>query len=294
MELRHLKYFISVAQHLNFSEAAKQLNISQPPLSRQIQQLEEELSVKLLTRTNRHVELTEAGTHFLESAKRTLNLIDYDILTAQKIHEGETGVLTIGFGGSVVFDLLPKVIKRVRAHYPNLQLNLRQLTTTEQITSLLNGTIDVGILVPPVDNQKINTIPIREEAFVVCVPNRHPLSTCTSPIAMKEFTDENIIMTPKEAGKGYYDAVLSLCRQGGFFPKITQTAQEQQTLVSLVAAELGVAFVPESTKLISHKNVKYLSLQEKQRKISAVAWNNEYSIPTVKLFTDILFEGFTE
>lgn len=288
MELRHLRYFVAVAKHLHFSTAAKELNISQPPLSKQIKQLEDELGVTLFLRTNRDVKLTAAGAYFFESAKNILDMVERDVNTVRKIHCGEIGTLTIGFGGSVVFDLLPKIIKEIKNRYPEIKLNVRQLTTEEQLKSLLNGTIDVGLLVPPIENKKIDLFPIRDEVFVVCLPKNHYLAKSTKPIDIKELANEPIIMTPESSGKGYYNSVLSLCRKGGFYPNITQTAQEQQTLVSLVAAELGIAFVPESTKRIIHENVQYLSLKQQHKKVTAVAWNPDCSPPVVKLFIDLI------
>lgn len=288
MELRHLRYFNAVAHHLSFSEAAKQLNISQPPLSNQIKQLEEELGVSLFKRTSREVKLTDAGVYFLEATKRLLHTLAQDVQTARKIDRGEIGTLRLGFGGSVVFDLLPEIIKHVHQQYPDLQLNVQQLTTSEQVKSLLNGSIDVGIIVPPVNNEKIKTLPIRKEVFVACIPKHHPMARSKHPVDIKVFANDPIIMTPKDAGRSYYNSVLELCLEGGFTPQISQTAQEQQTLVSFVAAGLGIAFVPASTKRIYHANVQYVSLKQQHKKVSAVAWNTEYCLPVVTIFIDLL------
>ncbi len=294
MELRHLRYFVTVAEHLHFSIAAKKLNISQPPLTRQIKQLEEELEVELFIRTNREVKLTEAGKYFYEAAKQTLDKVERERIKVKKIHNGETGSLTIGFGGSVVYDLLPKIIQVVHRKYPDIHLNVRQLTTEDQVKSLINGEIDAGLLVPPIENEKISLLPIREEVFVACVPKNHPLAKREQTVSVEEFANEKIILTPKNAGKGYYNSVIELCRKGGFYPNITQTAQEQQTLVSLVASELGIAFVPESTKKIIHENVKYVSLKQQHKKITAAAWNIDNSVPVVKLFIQLLRNNFVK
>ncbi|WP_040978444.1 LysR family transcriptional regulator [Oceanobacillus jeddahense] len=294
MELRHLRYFTVVAKHLHFSEAANELNISQPPLSKQIKQLEEELGITLLKRNNRKVELTEAGKYFYKSAIRILNVIEKDIEIARNIDYGEIGSLTIGFGGTVVYDLLPKIIKQVKVNYPNIKLEVRQLTTSDQIKSLLEGEIDVGILVPPVEEENISTLSIREELFVACVPGNHRLANNDSPVDIKEFKHDPIIMTPEKSGKGYYHSVINLCRNAGFYPNIEQTAQEQQTIVSLVASELGVAFVPQSTKRVVHENVKYLPLLQEHKKVTALAWHKGNYIPAVNLFIDLIKEHFVE
>lgn len=294
MELRHLRYFTVVAKHLHFSEAANELNISQPPLSKQIKQLEEELGVILLKRNNRKVELTEAGKYFYKSAVRILSIIEKDIEIVRKIDCGEIGSLTIGFGGTVVYDLLPKIIKQVKVKYPDIKLEVRQLTTSEQLKSLLDGKIDVGILVPPVNHESISTLLIREELFVACIPGNHRLANCETSVDIREFEHDPIIMTPEKSGKGYYHSVINLCRNAGFYPNITQTAQEQQTIVSLVASELGIAFVPQSTMRVVHENVKYLPLLQEHKKVTTLAWSKDNYIPTVDLFIDLMKEYFVK
>lgn len=292
MELRHLRYFISVAKHLHFSEAAQELNISQPPLSKQIKQLEEEIGAELFYRNNRKVELTEAGKYFYSTSINLLNQLEREVFTVREIHEGAIGSLRIGFGGSVVYDFLPKIIKIVNKLYPDLKLELQQLTSNEQVKSLLDGSIDIGLLVPPVLNDKIAVLPVREESFVVCMPSNHRLACDVLPIDIKEFSNDKIIMTPEKSGKGYYDLIMSLFTEAGFYPDIIQTAQEQQTIVSLVASELGIAFVPESTQRIVHENVRYLPIKQQTKKITALAWNKENYRPSIKLFKNMIETHF--
>lgn len=288
IETRHLVYFKTVAEHLNFTKAAKHLNISQPPLSHQIKQLEELLGVNLFYRTNRKVELTEAGKYFYEVTIKTLNNLENQIETVRKIGNGEIGNLRIGFGGSVIYDILPKIIHDIHQRYPELKLTVQQLTTFQQVNALKNGEIDIGILVPPINEVSIKTLPIRKEQFVVCLNKNHPLSNIKEPLPIKLFSNEDIIMTPYFAGMGYYESVISLCKLGGFTPNVTQTAQEQQTIVSLVASGLGVAFVPLSTSNIHHKNVVYRKLQEKVYKETAIAWNKGDITPSVQLFLSFI------
>ncbi|MFD1446801.1 LysR family transcriptional regulator [Oceanobacillus profundus] len=288
MELRHLRYFVAVAKHLHFNEAALELNISQPPLSKQIKQLEDELGVILLWRTNRKVELTEAGEYFFNAANRILKLVEKEINVTKEIACGEIGSLTIGFGGSVVYDLLPNIIKQMNEIYPNIKLEVRQLTTSDQVRLLQEGTIDVGFLVPPINEDDITNLPIREEPFVACVPLNHRLSQSQHPVEVMEFERDRVIMTPEKSGKGYYDSIIALCRNAGFYPNITQTAQEQQTIVSLVASEIGIAFVPKTTERIVHENVKYLPLKQQHKKITALAWHKDNHKPVIGLFVDLI------
>ena len=176
LETRNLIYFKTVAEHLNFTRAAESLNMSQPPLSYQIKKLEEYLGIELFYRTNRKVELTEAGKYFYQVVVKTLNNLTNSIETVRKIGKGEIGNLQIGFGGSVVYDILPKIIQQIHFKHPKLKLNVQQLTTSQQVNSLKNGDIDIGILVPPIDNVSINVLPIRKEEFVVCLHKDHPLT----------------------------------------------------------------------------------------------------------------------
>lgn len=284
MELRHLKYFHTVASHLHFNNAAKELNISQPPLSKQIKQLEEELDVQLLYRTNRKVELTEAGVYFENSCKFILNLIEKEIETTKRIYEGELGEVVLAFSGSVVHDLLPLIIKETKSKYPDIKLLVEQHTSSEQIKGLLNGNINVGMLVPPVNEQKLNILPIVEEGFVAVVPISHHLSDIKRELDVKELANENFIMTPEQSGRGYFDSVISLCKSEGFYPKIVQNAQEQQTIISLVAAELGVAVVPESSTRITNKAVSFIPIKQNHKKTTALAWHKESTSPGVRLF----------
>lgn len=284
MEIRHLKYFHTVASHLHFNNAAKELNISQPPLSKQIKQLEEELDVQLLYRTNRKVELTEAGVYFENSCKFILNLIEKEIETTKRIYKGELGEVVLAFSGSVVHDLLPLIIKETKSKYPDIKLLVEQHTSSEQIKGLLNGNINVGMLVPPVNEQKLNILPIVEEGFVAVVPIGHHLSDIKRELDVKELANENFIMTPEQSGRGYFDSVISLCKSEGFYPKIVQNAQEQQTIISLVAAELGVAVVPESSTRITNKAVSFIPIKQNHKKTTALAWHKESTSPGVRLF----------
>lgn len=284
MELRHLKYFHTVASHLHFNNAAKELNISQPPLSKQIKQLEEELDVQLFYRTNRKVELTEAGVYFENSCKFILNLIEKEVETTKRIYEGELGEVVLAFSGSVVHDLLPLIIKETKSKYPDIKLLVEQHTSSEQIEGLLNGNINVGMLIPPVNEEKLNILPIVEEGFVAVVPIGHHLSDIKRVLDVKELANENFIMTPEQSGRGYFDSVISLCKSEGFYPKIVQNAQEQQTIISLVAAELGVAVVPESSIRITNKAVSFIPIKQNHKKTTALAWHKESTSPGVRLF----------
>ncbi|ENJ1743012.1 LysR family transcriptional regulator [Vibrio parahaemolyticus] len=274
MEIKQLNYFITVAEELHFRNAALKLNMSQPPLSYQIRKFEGELGVVLFERNNRNVKLTKAGQYFYKSVKRIVDELKKEVVVTQNIHKGQIGNIVLGFSGSAVFELLPKIIKQTKHMFPNVNLDVKQLTTNEQVEALNSGSIDVGLIVPPILDENILTYPISKEKFVLCVPKGHTLSNRIEGINCSDLVNYDFIMTQREAGQGYYDLVNALCMEGGFTPTIVQTAKEQHTIVSLVSANIGIALVPESTANINNFNVEYLPINSKICKWTSVAWKN--------------------
>ncbi|MFC0266695.1 LysR family transcriptional regulator [Kushneria aurantia] len=273
MELRHLRYFVAVAENLHFGQAARQLNISQPPLSSQIKNLEEEVEVQLLIRNNKEVRLTPAGKNFLTAAKNCIATLERDIAVTRRIAEGKQGSVSIGFSGTMSFHLVPEIVKNLNEHHPDIDIQLQQLTTHDQVASLLHGDIDVGFLVSPVLDDRIDTVAIVEEPFVACLPETHELAQAIEPLNLGKLSCDAWVMTPREAGHGYYDAVLALCNGHGFSPHVVQNAQEQQTLVALVAAEVGVALLPASAACIINERVVFKTINSDVKKINSMAWN---------------------
>lgn len=294
MELRHLRYYIVVAEQLHFGRAAKLLNISQPPLSTQIKHLEEEIGVQLLIRNNKEVRITPAGQHFLEAAKNCITTLDKEIAFTQRIAQGKEGAISIGFSGTMSFHLIPSIVKDFKRSHPGIDIRLQQLTTHNQIVGLIHGTIDVGFLVAPVLDKRIDNITILEEHFVACLPKSHPLATCSQVIDVSKLCDENWVMTPREAGHGYYDAIMSLCKEQNFIPNVIQTAQEQQTLVALVAAEVGVTLLPHSATYIKNDHVVYKEVNSDVKKVSAMAWNSSLLTDAARFFIQYIEEKINE
>ncbi|WP_447042919.1 LysR substrate-binding domain-containing protein [Vreelandella sp. H-I2] len=294
MELRHLRYYIVVAEQLHFGRAAKLLNISQPPLSNQIKHLEEEIGVQLLIRNNKEVRITPAGQHFLGAARNCITTLDKEIAFTQRIAQGKEGSISIGFSGTMSFHLIPSIVKDFKRSHPGIDIRLQQLTTHNQVVGLIHGTIDVGFLVAPVLDKRINNITILEENFVACLPKSHPLATCSQVIDVSKLCDENWVMTPREAGHGYHDAIMSLCTEHGFIPNVIQTAQEQQTLVALVAAEMGVTLLPHSATYIKNDHVVYKEINSDVKKISAMAWNSNLLTDTARFFIQYIEEKIHE
>lgn len=291
MELRHLKYFVAVAEELHFGRAAERLRIAQPPLSQQIKQLEAELDLLLFSRTKQRVGLTEAGEVFLKRAYEILNRVNYACEEAKRIARGEAGQLILAFTGSIAFDLLPLILRAFQERYPNINIVLRQLTTSEQIEALHEGSIHVGLLVMPVESITVNIEMLREEPFIVALPKTHPLANEVEPIELSRLANELFIMTPRNAGQSYYDAVISLCQHAGFSPKKTQEAQELHTAVSFVASGIGIALLPSSIQFVKNEEIVYLQLKKSFTTCkTGVAWNKDETSLVVHTFISFLKE----
>ena len=293
MELRLIRYFIAVAQELNFSRAADRLNMAQPPLSQQIKKLEEELGVPLFNRTKRHVELTIAGKVFLEQAYQIFTAVDKACDMAQKTHRGEVGQLVLGFAGIATFDILPKLMHSYRTKYPMVEVTLLQLGTTEQVQALLKEKIHIGILCLPVAATELNFEIIQRDHYVVALPQSHSLALQVMPIELKDLSQEAFIMTTRRVGEGYYDGIIKLCNHAGFRPNITQEVNELQTTVSLIAANMGIALVPSSMQKFRMPGVVYKQLGNRIPALeTALAWRKNEESPTVRALVDLARRDF--
>lgn len=264
MELRHLRYFIAVAEELNFTRAASRLHIGQPPLSQQIQGLEEELGVRLFERSKRRVELTEAGRRFLAKAYGILDETDQAIDCARRAARGEIGELRIGFTSSVPFtSLLPDLIRQYRQQRPEVTLTLREMFTSDQYAALEDKRIDLGfvrytgIAIPPgIDVREVRHDPLR-----LVINAGHPLADRPA-VSLAEVRDEGFITYPRGVGTGLTTLLRQLCQAAGFEPRIVQEAVEATTQIGLVAAGLGVALLPSPLECVRIEGVRYLALQD--------------------------------
>ncbi|MEG4213503.1 LysR family transcriptional regulator [Microcoleus sp. S13_B4] len=261
MELRHLRYFIAVAEELNFTRAAEKLHIAQPPLSQQIQHLEAELGFQLFRRTKRTVHLTAAGQVFFEEAGKILQQVDRAIQLGRQTSRGELGQLTIGFVSSAAHNVVPAILQAFRTRCPAVKLELHELTTNEQLQRLRFGQIDIGFVRPPVEEDGINSEIVFREPLIVALPQTHHLAD-RAKVELRELSTEPFILFPRSQAPGLYDAIVSLCQQAGFSPRAAQEAIQMQTIVSLVAAEMGVAIVPASMQNFQRSGVVYKSLPE--------------------------------
>ena len=265
MELRHLRYFIAVAEELHFTRAAERLHIGQPPLSHAIQMLEADVGAQLFERTKRWVRLTEAGKLFLTDARRILALSEQATETARRAQRGEAGELRIGFTFSTpLTPLFANVINRYRQQFPAVSLTLHEMATLPQLDALGLRTLDLGFIRPPelAVPQAIALTALREDPLMAVLPSALPLCARKS-VGMKDLEDLPFVMYPQNAGTGIYPQIFRMCREAGFVPRIGQTAGEASTIIGLVAAGCGVSVLPASFDRIRMDGVCYRPIDDK-------------------------------
>ena len=291
MELRLLRYFTVVAEELHFSRAAARLNMAQPPLSQQIRRLEEELGVQLLARSKRHVELTEPGRLFLDSAREILAQVDRAVTEVQRAARGEVGHITIGLVSSASYeDILPRVLRAYRERHPSVAITLQEMSSGEQLAALREGRIQVGFLRPPIQGLGITTLTVLREPLVAVLPAEHPLAA-RRRIALSALANDPFIMIPPSHGLGILDLVMGACLKAGFVPRIAQEAKEIQTVVGFVAAGFGVSLLPETVRRLTHSGVVYVPLAAPRVLIEiAAAHRSGDASPLLRAFLAILRE----
>ncbi|MGM3160681.1 LysR family transcriptional regulator [Dickeya undicola] len=265
IELRHLRYFIAVAEELHFGRAAEKLHISQPPLSQQIQALEEQIGAQLLDRNNRNVRLTQAGELFLKEAWAIINQVNQAAERAARIQRGEIGELNIGFTSSAPFvKQVSRSLLQFRQHYPEVHIQMLEINTKQQIEPLLDGKLDLGVMRNNPLPEPLRHQLLLHEPMVAVVHEEHPLAAAPGGhISIQQLANEPFVFFAREVGTALYDEVLTLLKKYGITPYITQEVGEAMTIIGLVSSGLGVSLLPASFRRIRVDGVKYLSLQEK-------------------------------
>ena len=265
MELRHLRYFVAVAEHGHVTRAAESLGIQQPPLSQQIKALEDELGVLLLRRKPRGVELTDAGAAFLERARVILGEVERAFASTRRTARGEQGRVVVGFTSSAPFHpFVPRVIRMFREASPHVSLVLEESGSTELVHGLRSEIIDAAFIRSPVaDVVDLLVEPILQEKMVVALPTGHPLaSEPTKPLELNELANHTFILYKRPGAPGLYDSIITACRGAGFSPLVGQEAPRIISTLNLVAAGLGVSVVPESLRRLQMDGVVYRDLAD--------------------------------
>jgi LysR family transcriptional regulator, benzoate and cis,cis-muconate-responsive activator of ben and cat genes len=252
MDLRRLAYFVAVAEELHFGRAASRLAIAQPPLSRQIAQLESDLGVMLIDRSRSQIRLTQAGSVLLERARDVLDRLDRTQREIKRIGEGFSGHLRVAFVGSATYGVLPNVIKAFRSAYPDVELALSAMNNAEQKRAVIQREIDIAVARPSLEDEELKSEPLLQEPLILAVPDTSPLleQHVTRLSALKA---ETFILYPRKPRPSFADHILKICLEESFIPKSQVLAQDYQTAISLVSVGVGIALVPKSVSQSEHR-----------------------------------------
>lgn len=289
MDLRHLRYFVAVAEERHFGRAAERLHMAQPPLSQQIRQLEAKLGVELFHRTTRRVDLSEAGRAYLRRARGILAEVDDAAHEARRVAAGAVGHLTIGCVGSATYSLLPALSRQLAAELPGVDFSFRgEMLAPDQVEALRAGTIDVALLRPPIADASLTMTMLRHDRLVVAVPHDHPLARAPL-VRPTDLGGTDLIIHSADRRSAMYDVVLRLCRDAGIEPRIRHEVGETSTLITLVAGGLGVAVVPEPVTALALDGVTYRPLTPSTASVDlAVAHRADRTEPHLTRTVDVI------
>lgn len=288
MDLRQLRYFVTVVEERNFTRAAERLHIAQPPLSRQIQQLEAEIGAELIDRTSRPLRLTEIGRLVYEQAHQLLGRMAEmrDMVSRAVVSEKRRFV--IGFVASTIYARLPPLIREFRASARNVELSLVELVTLEQLAALKDGRIDVGFGRIRFDDEAVKRIVLREERLIAAIPTAHLDASPNEPISLHDLARRPLILYPRQPRPSYADQVIGLFHDHGLEPHISHEARELQIAIGLVAAEEGVCVVPESVRKSQVDGVSYVELVEPAASPLIMSYRNGDHSPELRLMADVI------
>jgi len=287
MELRHLRYFIAVAEELNFRRAAERLHISQPPLTTQLQQLEEEIGVKLLERDSHHVALTAAGGVFLQSCRQLLSDADAAAQAARRAARGEMGRLAIGFIPSLAHGIVPSLLRDYRRRFPDVELILAEMDTSQQLEELMARRLDVGLMGAwlPLENTELDLVAIAEEPLIAALPEDHSLAQRRT-LHLAALSHEKFVLASRQNASGYNRWLIRLCEKAGFKPQIVRESYRRTTTVlNYVAAGFGVTIVPAQFSRVPTSGIVFVPLARRTPLYRYCAfWRRDGCTPVLERF----------
>ena len=260
MDQRQLRNLVALGEELNFTRAAARCNVSQPPLSRSIALLEEELGVRLFDRDRHSVRLTEAGRGLFEDARRILELTEEAGERARRVGRGLRGTLTLGFGGSSIYSHWPQVVRAFGSAVPEVRVVFKSMAVLDQIDALRSGLIDVGLIRLPVMDELILTELLYSERLIVALPAQHPLTLDDRIVALSDLADADFVTYEPRRGFNYYADLHALCHLVGFKPRIIHEGHSTEAVIGMVACGQGVAIVPESSRRLQMLGVEFRTL----------------------------------
>ena len=273
IEFRHLRYFLAVAEELHFRKAADKLFVSQPGLSRQIKQMEQELGFPLFERTNKRVTLTKAGKYLKEEVALIFKNVEDTFDHAQLIHEGMEGQISFAYVGSAMQNVIPELILKIREDHPNIHYSLREMENPEQIDALLLNDVDLAFVRLEKVPKGLDIRPVYEDTFSLVVPEKYELENIDLN-SLAPFKNEDFILFDPSYSPAYYEQVMEIFKQSGFQPIISHNTVHASTIFRLVENNLGLSIVPSSLRLGYDMKVKFIELdQMPQRTVLSVAWN---------------------
>jgi len=288
IELRHLRYFLAVAEELHFRKAADRLFISQPGLSRQIKQMEDELGFSLFERSNKKVYLTKSGRYLQNEVSLALKNLDDMFSHAQLIHEGMEGQISLGYVGSAMQNVIPEIILRIKEDHPNIHYSLKEMENPEQIDALFMKEIDLAFVRLDKVPKGLQIRPVFEDTFSLVLPLHHHVSqdNFTDLSSLKE---EPFILFDQSYSPAYFEQVMQIFKHSGFHPMISHNTVHASTIFRLVENNLGISIVPTSLLLGYDMNIKSIELNKiPQRTVLSVAWNSSNRNPILtKIMTKI-------
>ena len=292
LDLRQLRYFVTVAEELHFGRAAARLHMTQPPLSQTIQALEELLGAPLFLRTRRSVALTPAGDALLPEARRMLAQAAELPELVRRAASGETGRISLAFVSSADYSVLPPFLRSYRDTFPQVQINLQEATSDLQLDDLLHNRIDAGLLIPPLPDKaraELDYMKVLSEPLILAAPAGLAALKGTGPIWLKDLPPLPLIIFPRPIAPMLHDAILACFRAAGLTPEIGQQAIQMQTIVSLVSAGMGIALVPQSVSNLMRPGVEYRSLHDPSPHVeTGLAWRRDNRSPVLLGFLDLL------
>ena len=286
MELRHLRYFMAVAEELHFGRAAARLHIQQPPLSRQIQLLELELGFPLFERSRRRVELTPAGTALLGRARQVFDALEVAVHDARSASEGQSGRLVVGYPSSLAYSGLTELLRAFRTRFPSVEIALRELPPGDQIDALKAGSLDVGFVRTSLDDPALVAELVRREALMIVLPDDHRLSSRRT-IPLEALAQEPFVMFSRARGPAFFDQLMSLCSAAGFTPRIVQEAP-QLDIISMVAAGFGVSIMPSSMRNFRRPGLSFRAIVGAPQVELLIVWRHQNLSPALHKFVDMV------
>lgn len=288
MDIRQLTYFQMVARELHFKKAAQKLFIVQPALSRQVQSLEKELGVLLLERDQRNVSLTPAGIYLRDATAPILASLEDIAHKVRLVADGLEGELKIGYTGSCVNTVLPRILPQLNEHYPRIQTYLSEMTSALQLEALRNRQLDIGFLRNPPADPQLDSLLVWREPFYLVLPASHPL-TARRFKGLAQVAGERFILPPRHDGELYHEHILGICEEAGVRPLIAHESTHGNTIVKLVESGMGISILPETFKRLYSGTVRFLPLRhtERQAELTAV-WLKQHHSTTLGKLLEIL------